>query len=109
MALKRVEGNFVFGPKGDSQAGQSGLGGVIATSKQRKYSSEVEVIGGDGELVDVVYSGAEETLVETSYSNSFNHGQIGSGSYASGIITRTSIQYSNEDMSKVETEKVKKI
>jgi len=109
MALKRVEGNFVDGPKGDSQAGQSGLGGVIATSTQRKYSSEVEVIGGDGELVDVVYSGPEETIVETSYSSTFNHSQIGGGSYAAGIITRTSIQYSNEDMSKVETEKVKKI
>lgn len=113
MALKKVEGSFVFGPKGadtgTQTSGESGISGVIATSKQRKYSSEVEVVGGDGELVDVVYSGPEETIVETKYESTFNHTDIGSGSYDQGIIIRRSIQYSNEDMAKTETEKIKKL
>lgn len=108
MALKRVEGSFQFGPEGTG-AGQAGMSGVIAKSTQRKYTSEVEMVGGDGELVDVVYTGPEETTTETKYDTNFNHGLLGSGSYASGIVTRTSINFTNEDMAKVEVEKIKKL
>jgi hypothetical protein len=108
MALKRVEGTFVFGPEG-AGAGQAGMSGVIAKSTQRKFTSEVELVGGDGELADVVYSGPEETTTETKYDSTFNHGQLGSGAYGTGIIIRASISYSNEDMAKVEVEKIKKL
>ena len=109
MAIKKVDGNLVWGPEGKNAAGASGLTGIIATSKQQKYSSEVEVIGADGETVDVVYTGAEETITETKYSTTFDHATVGSGTYATGLITRVSLQSTNEDMSKSEVEKIKKL
>ena len=109
MALKRVEGNYVWGPEANSAAGSAGLTGIISKSTQRKFSSEVEIVGGDGELVDVVYTGGEETVTETKYATAFNHSALGAGTYATGITTRVSMQYTNEDMSKEEVEKIKKI
>ena len=111
MALKAIHNpeDLVWGPEGAKVAGGVGLSGVISKSTQRSYQSEVELVGADGELVDVCYSGAEESITETKYGDEFEHGEVGSGSYAEGIITKVSIQYSNEDASKMVTEKIKTI
>jgi hypothetical protein len=111
MALKEVENtdSFVWGPTSDSVAGTPGLAGIISKSTQNSFQSEVELVGGDGELVDVLYSGAESTVTETKYGTTFEHAAIGAGDYSSGITTKVSIQYSNEDATKVVTEKLKKI
>ena len=107
MALTRSGDSYEFGPEGNG-AGQPGLG-VISKSTQRRYGSEVEIMGGDGEIVDKVYSGAEDTVVTTEYVNSTQMptDQLGSGDIRTGVLTRVSLQLSNEDMAKVEKEMLK--
>ena len=108
MALTRSGDNFVFGPEA-SGAGSSGFG-IISTNKQKRYGSEVEIVGPDGELVDVVLSGAEETISTTEYQDSatFPAETIGSGTLnGDGVLTRISLQLSNEDLAKVEKERLK--
>jgi hypothetical protein len=112
MALKEVEndGGYAWGPTSDSAPGAAGLSGVISKSTQNSFQSEVELVGGDGELVDVLYSGSESTVTETKYGTTFEHGTIGTGTYTGdGIIAKVSVQYSNEDASKVVTERLKKL
>ena len=107
MALTRSGDAFVFGPEGNG-VGAPGMG-IISKSTQRKYGSEIEIVGGDGELVDKVYSGAEDTVVTTEYvsSTAMPADELGSGSLAAGVLTRVSLQLSNEDMAKVEKETLK--
>jgi hypothetical protein len=107
MALTRSGEAFVFGPEGNG-VGAAGLG-KISKSTQKRYGSEVEIIGGDGEIVDKVYSGAEETIVTTEYVNSTNipTTALGDGSISTGVLTRMSLQMSNEDLAKLEKEMLK--
>jgi len=107
MALTRSGDAFVFGPKGDGVL-TAGLG-IISKSTQRKYGSEVEIVGGDGEIVDKVYSGAEDTIVTTEYvdTTAMPTEVLGAGSIEDGVLTRVSLQMSNEDMAKVEKELLK--
>jgi hypothetical protein len=107
MALTRSGDSFVFGPEGNG-VGPAGLG-VISKSTQRRYGSEVEIVGGDGEIVEKVYSGAEDTEVTTEYVNSTNMptDALGTGDIRTGVLTRVSLQMTNEDMAKVEKEKLK--
>jgi hypothetical protein len=111
MALKAVDNprSLVWGPTAESRAGEAGLSGVISTTIQSSFQSEVEVVGGDGELVDKVYSGPEQTVTETKYGNTFGHTTIGAGTYENGITIKSSIQYSNEDATKIVEEKLKKL
>lgn len=111
MALKAVDNpeNLVWGPTADSAPGQGGLNGVISRTIQSSFQSEVEVVGGDGELVDKIYSGPEQTVTETKYGNTFGHTTLGAGTYADGITIKSSIQYSNEDATKIVEEKLKKL
>ena len=107
MALTRSGDAFVFGPEGNG-VGSAGLG-KISKSTQKRYSSEVEVVGGDGEIVDKIYSGAEETIVTTEYVSTATlpTTPLGDGSITTGVLTRVSLQMSNEDMAKVEKEMLK--
>ena len=108
MALTRSGESFVFGPEANG-AGQSGFG-IISTNKQKRYGSEVEIVGPNGEIVDVVLSGAEETISTTEYQDStaFPSETIGSGTLNNdGVLTRVSLQLSNEDLAKVEKERLK--
>jgi hypothetical protein len=107
MALTRSGDAFVFGPEGNG-VGAAGMG-IISKSTQRKYGSEIEIVGGDGELVDKVYSGAEDTVVTTEYvsSTAMPTDALGTGSLTAGVLTRVSLQLSNEDMAKVEKEMLK--
>jgi hypothetical protein len=110
MALTRSGAALVFGPA-SAGAGAQGFG-VISKTTQKKYSSEKELIGGDGEIVDVVYTGAEETEVKTEYvtSNSIPATALGTGNFfGTGVTTRVSLQMTNEDMCKLETETIKSI
>lgn len=108
MALQRQGAAYVFGPEADG-AGNPGLG-IISTSKQKRYGSEVEIVGPDGEIVDVVYSGAEETITTTEYTEAtaIGNDEMGSGNLnGDGVLTRLSLQLSNEDMAKVEKERLR--
>ncbi len=109
MALKAVHNpeSFVWGPTATSAAGQAGVTGIISTSTRKSFNSEVELVGGDGELIDVLYSGAENTITETKYGDTFVHA-IGGGTYDTGITVKQSIQYSNEDATRVTVEKLQK-
>jgi hypothetical protein len=107
MALKRASGSdlLVFGTK---------VGGgleldVISRSKQSRYGSEVEIVKGNGEVNDVIYSGAENTITETKIQDAitFPTTKIGDGTLTNGgIVTRIALQASNEDLVRVETEKL---
>lgn len=108
MALERKGTAYVFGPEADG-AGQPGMG-IISTSRQKRYGSEVEIVGPDGEIVDVVYSGAEETITTTEYTEStaIEGTAMGDGDLNDdGVLTRVSLQLSNEDMAKVEKERLR--
>jgi hypothetical protein len=107
MALIRTGTGYVFGPKG-AGAGAPGAG-VISTSTNRRYGSENEVVGGDGEILDIIYSGAEEgiTEVSTGAAATLNTGDIGTGSATAGVVIRRKIDLSNEDMAREEVEKIK--
>jgi len=106
MALIRTGKAFVFGPTG---AGAGASTGVVSQSTQRRYSSENEVVGGDGEVFDIVYSGEEDAVTETKVGGvaSMSHSDIGTGSGTAGIVMRRKISLSNEDMVRVEEEKLK--
>lgn len=107
MALERKGVEYVFGPEA-AGAGDPGMG-IISTSRQRRYGSEVEIVGPDGEVVDVVYSGAEETITTTEYTETttIEDTELGDGGLnTDGVLTRVSLQLSNEDMAKVEKERL---
>jgi hypothetical protein len=110
MALKLAAGSDLlkFGTK---------VGGgleldILSRSVQKKYGSEVEIVKGNGEVNDVIYSGKENTITETKIIDSITFptdaaSLIGSGTLTNGgIITRISLQASNEDLVRVETEKL---
>jgi hypothetical protein len=78
---------------------------VFSKSQQRRFGSEVEIVNGQGKLEDIIYSGEE--ITETSEKVGVARDAVdGSGSLTTGIITRSSLRYSNEDISKVTTEKL---
>jgi len=106
MALIRTGKAFVFGPTGANSGTPTG---VVSQSTQRRYSSENEVVGGDGEVFDIVYSGEEDAVTETKVggTSTMSHSDIGTGSGTAGIIMRRKISLSNEDMVRVEEEKLK--
>jgi hypothetical protein len=78
---------------------------TISKSVRRRYGSEVEVVDGKGKLLDVIFSGEE--LTETTTKTATNIDNVGDGDINTGIITRSSVRFSNEDVSKVETEKLR--
>ena len=79
---------------------------VFQKSEKRRYGSEVEVVDGLGKLVDIIYSGEEVTINETKVGSALDVVD-GTGNLSDGIITRSTLRYSNEDVSKVETEKLR--
>jgi hypothetical protein len=109
MALTRSGDAFVFGPEGNGAPATGGLG-IISKSTQRRYGSEVEIVGKDGELVDKIYSGAEDTITTTEYvsATTMPTDVLGSGTLTStGVLTRVALQLSNEDLARVEKETLK--
>jgi hypothetical protein len=77
---------------------------VRSVSIQKKYGSENEVVNGLGVVEDVIYSGAETTTTETKAADAVD--TLASGSLLAGIVTKSSIKYSNEDVNIVSTEKL---
>jgi hypothetical protein len=70
----------------------------IRETINKRYSSEVEVVGEGGSLVDVIYSGAETTTATTT---------LGSGLSALNASTiRSRVEMSNEDATKTTTESI---
>lgn len=78
---------------------------IFSKSQQRRFGSEVEVVDGLGKLVDIIYSGEELTQTTEEVKSDIDVVN-GEGSLETGIITRSSIRFSNEDVSKVTTEKL---
>jgi len=81
---------------------QSATGDVISKTISKRYASEVEVVGSDGELTDVIYSGEETTETETALGDTF----AALGATGSVATTRSRVEVSNEDVAKVTTEKL---
>lgn len=75
---------------------------VISRTISKRYSSEVEVVGGDGELTDVIYSGAETTETDTKIGNTFD----AMGAQGSTATIRSRVEVSNEDVARTVTEKL---
>lgn len=93
MALQRIGTQLDYlQPQGD----------VISRTITKRYSSEVEVVGGDGELVDVIYSGAETTETDTRIGNDFDS----MGAQGSTATIRSRVEVSNEDVARTTTEKL---
>lgn len=75
-------------------------GNTISKTTSKRYSSEVEVLNNEGELQDVIYSGAETVVSRTEIGS--NIGNLSaSGSTAT---TRIRVEFSNEDVAKVTTD-----
>jgi hypothetical protein len=100
MALKRHGEAFKFGT-GDNE--------LLSKTTQKRYGSEVEIVKGNGEVYDVIYSGEESTITETRIKDAFKFAgeKMGDGNLSSGgVLTRISLQASNEDLVRVEQEKL---
>jgi hypothetical protein len=92
MALTRIGTAFDF---------LTNTGNVIQKTISKRYSSENEVLKADGDLADVIYSGAETVESETSIGSN-----IGTLSATGNTITnRVRVEFSNEDVAKTVTEK----
>jgi hypothetical protein len=107
MALKLGQGSDQL-KFGTSPGGGLNLD-ILSRSVQKKYGSEVEIVKGNGEVDDVVYSGAENTITETKISNAFTFPatKIGDGNLTNGgITTKISLQASNEDLVRITEEKL---
>lgn len=82
----------------------TGNADLLSKSTQTKFGSRVEVVNGNGVITDVIYSGEETTITETKIAS--ERDTVGDGELGNGIIIRSSIKFSNEDVSRVETEKL---
>lgn len=89
MALTRIGKAFDFLSEG----------GITAKTINKRFSSEVEVVGGDGELLDVIYTGGETSTTNTEIGPS-----IGELDAASIATIRTRVDFSNEDVARTQTE-----
>jgi hypothetical protein len=100
MALTRSGAQLVFGT-GDIN--------ILSKSTQKRYGSEVEVVKGDGETHDVIYSGAESMVTTTKIQDAIEvpDTALGTGNIgAEGVLMRVSVQASNEDLVRVEEERL---
>ena len=93
MALTRIGTAFDF---------LSGAtGNIIQKTTTKRDSSENEVLKADGDLSDVIYSGAETVESETSIGSN-----LGTLSATGNTITnRVRVEFSNEDVAKTTTER----
>ena len=88
----------------------TGSADVYRKSERHAFGSSVDVVDGQGKLIDIIYAGKEITITELASANGGgggNSGNIGDGSLEAGIITKRRRILSNEDMEKIETEKTK--
>lgn len=101
--------NLVYSGSGASLKYGTGTNdvNVISKSIQTKFGSRVEVVNGNGVIQDVIYSGEETSITETKVGASIDVVGNGNVSDVNGIVIRSSIKYSNEDVSRVETERLK--
>lgn len=74
----------------------------ISKTISKRYSSEVEVVNGQGDLEDVIYSGAETTETEVRIGDTF----ATLGATGSVATTRSRVEVSNEDVARTTTEKL---
>jgi len=95
MALQRI------GERLDYLDG-AGASGVISQTISKRYSSEVEVVDGQGELADVIYSGEEMTVTETSIGSDFES----MGAQGNTATIRSRVEISNEDVARTTNEKL---
>lgn len=93
--LGSAPGNASFG---------TGSPGTLEKRIQRSYSSSVELVDGEGNLIDIIYSGSltRETIV----TQSGGGGGAGGGGAPGGnsATTRQTDIFSNEDVQKQEIE-----
>ena len=99
--------NLVYSGSGASLKYGTGNANILSKSIQTKFGSRVEVVNGNGVIQDVIYSGEETSITETKVGANIDNVGSGNVSDANGIVIRSSIKYSNEDVSRVETEKLK--
>lgn len=100
--------NLVYSGSGANlKFGTGGNANILSKSIQTKFGSRVEVVNGNGVIQDVIYSGEETSITETTVGTNIEVVGNGNVSDANGIVIRSSIRYSNEDVSRVETEKLK--
>ena len=91
MALQRIGKSLDF---------LSGGGGVTAKTINKRFSSETEVVGDDGDLLDVIYTGGETSTTDTSIGDSV--GTLSAG--GNTITVRSRVEFSNEDVARTQTE-----
>lgn len=114
MALKLAAGSkaYKFGILG---TGDTAANKIVSKTIQKSFDSENEVLSGSGGVKDVVYSGEQEQITETTYSDSSwfnelkNNAEFGTdGSLGGeGVVTSYKAELSNEDLVKVTLERLK--
>lgn len=100
MALTLSGAELVFGT-GDIN--------ILSKSTQKRYGSEVEIVKGDGEIHDVIYSGAETMITQEKIQDTISlpNTALGSGDIGqTGVLMRVSLQASNEDLVRVTEERL---
>jgi hypothetical protein len=99
--------NLVYSGSGASLIYGTNNANILSKSIQKKFGSRVEVVNGNGVIDDVIYSGEETSITETKVGTLIDAVGNGNVSDANGIVIRSSIKYSNEDVARVETERLK--
>jgi hypothetical protein len=99
--------NLVYSGSGASLIYGTNNANILSKSIQKKFGSRVEVVNGNGVIDDVIYSGEETSITETKVGTLIDVVGNGNVSDANGIVIRSSIKYSNEDVARVETERLK--
>lgn len=78
---------------------------VFRRSTRLAFGSSVEVVDGQGKLVDIAYAGKEETFTEVK--KGAPTGSVGDGDMTSGVTLKIRHLMTNEDIEKTEIEKTK--
>lgn len=95
MALQRIGESLDY-------LQSTGSSDPISKTISKRYSSEVEVVNGSGDLEDVIYSGEETTETEVTIGNTFDT----LGATGSTATIRSRVELSNEDVARTTTEKL---
>jgi hypothetical protein len=96
-------GTYIFGTTNAAQA---------QVSVDSSYTTQIEIVDGTGELIDIIYGGEEHKITATEFtgvSGSTSIGALGatySAGGVSGYITKVNYSTSNEDVAKTNIEAI---
>jgi hypothetical protein len=96
-------GTYIFGTTDSAKA---------QVSVDSSYTTQIEIVDGQGELIDIVYGGQEDKITATEFTGVTGSSSLSGlgGSYsaggATGYITKVNFSQSNEDVAKTTIEAI---